>query len=204
MKIGPREQLILLIVGLAVALAAVTALLVWPQYKRQKSLDAQVVAAEQQLSAAKSLLGQRQQIKNRAAVTDAKWLRLASLVPESPDLPSLIIELQDAAFASGVQIVGVTPVEPVVSASKTYVVIEMSLITRGTWADTVDFLKRINRLERGLREVNFSVSVLTQPANGPLYPAYSENMTVKLEAYMIPPSASASATPAAAAAPAAP
>jgi len=194
MKIGPREQLILVIVGLVVALAAAAALLVWPQFQKQESLDSQVAAAEQELSAAKSLLGQRQEIKNRAAVTDAKWLRLSSLVPENPDLPSLIIELQDAAFASGVQIVALNPVEPVVSVDKTYVIIEISVITRGTWADTVDFLKRVNKLERGLREVNFTSTVLAQPATGPLFPAYSQTTTVKLEAYMIPPTASATPT----------
>lgn len=202
MKIGPREQLILVVVGLIVALAAVAALLVWPQYQKQRSLDAQLTAAEQELSVSRSLLAQRQEIKNRAAMTDAKWLRLASLVPENPDLPSLIIELQDAAFASGVQIVALNPSDPILSVDKTHVVIELSVNIHGTWADTVDFLKRINNLERGLREVGFTAGVMTQPSTGPLFPAYSEATTVRLEAYTIPPSASASST--AAPAPAAP
>ena len=127
MKIGPREQLILVIVGLFVVLVAVAALLVWPQYQKQKSLDDQIAAAEQQLQTSKTLLAQRQEIKNRAAATDAQWLRLASLVPENPDLPSLIIELQDVAFASGVQIVGMTPAEPSESADKTYVIIPLEV-----------------------------------------------------------------------------
>ena len=202
MKIGPREQLILVVVGLIVALAAVAALLVWPQFQKQQALDAQLTIAEQELSVSRSLLAQRQEIKNRAAMTDAKWLRLASLVPENPELPSLIIELQDAAFASGVQIVALSPTEPVLSVDKTYVIIALSVNIRGTWADTVDFLKRINNLERGLREFSFSSSVLTQPSSGPLFPAYSEATTVRLEAYVIP--ANASATSPAAPAPAAP
>ena len=83
MKIAPRERLILLIVGLLVLLAALAVLLVWPQYQKQKSLDAQIAAAEQQLKTSQTLLAQRQEIKNRAASTDAQWLRLASLVPEN-------------------------------------------------------------------------------------------------------------------------
>ena len=202
MKIGPREQLILLIVGLAVVLAAVVALLVWPQYQKQKSLDAQITTAEQQLSASRALLAQRQTIKNQAATTDAQWLRLASLVPENPDLPSLIIDLQDAAFASGVQIVAMNPGEPTESADKSYVIIPLGLSIAGTWADTIDYLKRIQKLPRGLRESSFTAVVTPAPPVGSTLPNYSEATAIKLEAYMIP--ASTSTTPAAVPAPATP
>ena len=159
MKIGPREQLILVIVGLLVVLVAVAALLVWPQYQKQKALDEDLAAATAQLQTSKDLLAQRQQIKNRAATTDAQWLRLASLVPENPDLPSLIIDLQDAAFASGVQMNGVAPADPSESPDKSYVLIPMEVRILGTWADTIDYLKSIDKLNRGIRVVNFTSTV---------------------------------------------
>jgi Tfp pilus assembly protein PilO len=204
MKIGPREQLILVIVGLLVVVAAVAALLVWPQYQKQKSLDAQIAVAGEQLQSAKSLLAQRQQIKNRTASTDAQWLKLSSLVPENPDLPSLIIDIQDVAFASGVQIVSIAPADPTPSADNTYLAIPLQVSILGTWADTVDYLKNLNELDRGLREFNFTASVAPAVAavsGGPVQPDYSVSTQIQLEAYTIPKSAESS--PSAAPAPAA-
>jgi type IV pilus assembly protein PilO len=206
MKIGPREQLILVVVGLFVLLAAIAALLVWPQYQKQQSLDAQIAAAETQLQTSKTLLAQRQQIKNRTAATDAQWLQLATLVPENPDLPSLIIEIQDVAFASGVQINAITPAEPAASADKSYVVVPLQVGIVGTWADTVDFLKNLNKLNRGIREVSYTSTVAQVGTGNPILPDYSVTTQTQLEAYTIPLSAAGASvsatTPAAPAAPA--
>jgi Tfp pilus assembly protein PilO len=202
MKIAPRERLILLIVGLFVLLAAVAILVVWPQYQKQKSLDAQITAAEQQLKTSQALLAQRQEIKNRAASTDAQWLRLASLVPETPDLPSLIIELQDAAFASGVQIIAMAPADPAESADKAYVLIPLEVRVQGTWADTVDYMKSINKLDRGLRSASFLSAVAPAGTGDPVLPNYAVSTTIMLQSYMIP--ASTGKAPTAAPAPATP
>ncbi|MEI8081935.1 MAG: type 4a pilus biogenesis protein PilO [Actinomycetes bacterium] len=192
MKIGPREQVILVIVGLLVVLVAVAALLVWPQYQKQKALDVQIATAEQQLKTAQTLLAQRQEIKNRTAVTDAQWLKLAALVPQNPDLPSLIIELQDAAFASGVQIVSIAPSDPTNTGGHWTIPLEIRFV--GTWADTVDYMKSINKLNRGLREVSFVTATAPEKTGDPLLPYYSVSTTVKLSAYMIK-AAESSATP---------
>ncbi|MEI7815133.1 MAG: type 4a pilus biogenesis protein PilO [Coriobacteriia bacterium] len=202
MKIGPREQLILVIVGLFVVLAAIAALLVWPQYQKQRLLDGQIASAEQRLSASRALLSQRQEIKNRTSATSAQWLELASLVPENPDLPSLIIDLQDAAFASGVQIFDITPAEPTVAAD--YVTIPLDISIRGTWADTVDFTKSVVKLNRGLREESFSAKLAGVDAGDPTLPHYSVETVIKLQAYTIPASSGATTAPPAAPAPATP
>jgi len=198
MKIGPREQLIIVIVGLLIVLLAVGAILVWPQYQKQKALDEQTAAANAQLKAANDLVVQRQQVKNRASVTDSAWLRLASLVPENPDLPSLIIDLQDAAFSSGTQIIAVVPADPVESADKSYVIIPMEVRVLGTWADTIDYLKGLDKLNRGLRVVSFTSSLADPAAGEPVLPNYSELTAIQLQAYMIPASSGATSTPAAA------
>jgi Tfp pilus assembly protein PilO len=205
MKIGPREQLILVIVGLIVLFAAIAALLVWPQYQKQKSLDAQIAAAETQLQTSKTLLAQRQQIKNRTAATDAQWLQLATLVPENPDLPSLIIEIQDVAFASGVQINAMTPAAPTASPDNTYIIVPLQVGIVGTWADTIDFLKNLNKLNRGIREVNYTSTVAAVGTGNPILPDYSVTTQTQLEAYVIKPSSAGASAPATAtAAPAAP
>lgn len=197
MKLGPREQLIGSVVVVVVVLVAIGAFLVYPQIQQSSSLDTQIAQARIDNESAKALLNVRVQSKNRAAETDAKWLRLANLVPDGPDLPSLIVELQDSAFASGVQLIGVTPSPP--TSGATYYTIPISTQVIGTWSDTVDYLQRILRLNRGLRIVESS-SARTNNSDQASHenvqlPDYALLTTIKLEAYMIP-SASPTATPA--------
>ena len=185
MKIGPREQFILLIVGVAVVVIAVGALFAWPQFRKLSTLDAQIKTAQDQVAGAKTLLAQREAVKNRAAQTDAQWLRLSNLVPDSPDLPSVIIELQDAAFATDMQLTAVTPGPPAVptqvtapgqpvatTAKALTVPVQVTLL--GTWSDTVDFLQRVLKLNRGVRIVQFQSQVSDTAAANPKLPVYSE------------------------------
>jgi Tfp pilus assembly protein PilO len=196
MKIGPREQLIIAGVAIVVVVVALGALLVWPKYQELGALDGQISAAQVEVDSAKALLTTREASKNRAVETDARWLRLANLVPDGPDLPSLIVELQDAAFTSGVQLIAVTPSPP--NATTTYYSIPVQLQVLGTWADTVDFLQRAAKLDRGIRIVESSSSRTdnTEQATreNQTIPDYAELTNIKLEAYMIPSSAPSSTT----------
>ena len=176
MKIGPREQIILVIVGVVLVIVAIGAFLIWPQVKQLGTLDGQIASARADVASAQALLQTVEQSKARASETDAKWLRLANLVPDGPDLPSLIVELQDTAFDSGVQLLGVTPSNPVANSSYYSVPIQVDIV--GTWSDTVDYLQRLVKLNRGLRIVESSTTRVNnadmlQKENTPI-PDYSE------------------------------
>jgi type IV pilus assembly protein PilO len=196
MKIGPREQIILAIVGVVLVIAAIGAFLIWPQVQRLSALDGEIATARADVASAQAMLQTVEQSKARASETDAKWLRLANLVPDGPDLPSLIVELQDSAFDSGVQLLGVTPSNPVPTSSYYSIPIQVEII--GTWADTVDYLQRLVKFNRGVRVVESSTTRVSNAdvaskENLPI-PDYAEHTVIKLEAYMIP-SASALTTP---------
>jgi len=204
MRLGPREQIIATVAIVVVVIIAIGAFAVFPQFQQLGVVDAKITQARADVETAKGLLQVRVQSKNRAAETDAKWLRLANLVPDGPDLPSLIVELQDSAFASGVQIIAVTPAQPV--STPTYYTIPITMQVIGTWADTVDYLQRIMKLNRGVRIVESS-SVRTSNSDQASHenvtlPDYALLTSIKLEAYMIPSTPSTS-TPSGSTAPAA-
>jgi len=196
MKIAPREQFILTVVAAVLVVVALIALLIYPSFRSMGSLDDQIAQSQANVSTAQSLLSQRQAIKDRSAQTDAKWIALANQVPDNPDLPALIIELQDAAFESGVQLVSVVPAKP--ANQGTYASIPVNIEILGTWADTIHYLQQITKLSRGLR-----ISVFTSfPTNNDAQvtrenaelPAYFEATTISLEAYMIPASTGTTST----------
>jgi len=196
MKIGPREQIIIAGVGIAVVIAVLVVVLLLPQFQQRSSLDAQISSANTESNQQKAQLSTLEESKSRAAETDAHWLRLENLVPENPDLPSLIVELQDTAFASGVQVLGVTPSAPTSGAK--YYAIPIKVDIAGTWADTVDFLQRVYKLNRGVRLVSSTSNVTNNTSlasqENAAVPDYSEMTSIELEAYMIPASSTASST----------
>jgi len=206
MKIAPREQFILTVVGSVLLIIIMVAALIYPSFTKLSALDAQIAAAQTEVSTAKSLLAQRQAIKDRSAQTDATWLTLANQVPDNPDLPSLIIELQDAAFDSGVQLVAVTPTKP--TNQGTFVSVPVQIEVLGTWADTVDYLQRIGKLSRAIRIFSSNTNVTSNATqasrtNSSLS-AYAGDSVMTLEAYMIPASTGTTATAPAVPAPAGP
>jgi Tfp pilus assembly protein PilO len=199
MNIGPREQLIVAGVAIVVVVVAIAGLLVFPKFQELAVLDQNISAAQAGVDKAKGVLALREASKNRTVENDARWLRLANLVPDGPDLPSLIVELQDAAFTSGVQLVAVTPSAP--NATSQYYAIPVELQVLGTWADTVDFFQRAAKLDRGIR-ITDSVTARTTNTEqlsreNETIPDYAELTTIRVEAYMIPSSpASGTAAPA--------
>jgi Tfp pilus assembly protein PilO len=158
MKLSYRNKLILA-GAVAVLLAVlVLVLLVLPQFQRLRTYDDQIAAADAQISQAQSLLAQRQEVKARSAETEAKRIRLANQMPETPELPSLIIELQDTVNEAGLEFASLTPTEPSVTEAG-YSEITMAMLVRGTWQDTVDLMQRLPKLTRQIRIVGFNTAV---------------------------------------------
>ncbi len=191
MKLSPRNTLIAVAVGIVLIVAILTAVFVLPQFGRLGDLSTQIDAANAESSAAQMLLEQRREVKNRAAATNNTLLTLANAIPENPELPSLIIELQDGAYASGVSLRGVTPQVPAVVDAETFVTVPLSLEVWGTWSDTVDFLQRLRKLGRQVRIATFESFVIEESAASDARiktpPYYQVRTVVSLETYVIPP-----------------
>jgi Tfp pilus assembly protein PilO len=188
MSVSPRDRLIITIGVAALIVIGLIAALIYPQIQQLSSLNAQVSEATIQADQAKLQLAQRQGFKDRAIETDAKWLRLMNQVPDSPDLPSFIIELQGAAYASGVQVIAVTPSEPVAKGAYSSIPVSMEII--GSWADTVDYMQRLMKLDRAVRPMAMTTKVtsndnMSQKKNATLR-AYAVDTIVGLETYLVP------------------
>jgi type IV pilus assembly protein PilO len=207
MKLSPRYTLILTAVGILVFVVILAVVLVVPQFGKLAEIESMIGDADDQAAQAESLLTARQEAKEQAAFTDAALLELATAVPENPDLPSVIIELQDLAYDCNVQLRVIAPTDLVQSTG--YVTMPFEVEVWGSWADAVDFVQRVEQLERQVRIVESTTQVLDE---GDLLEAvddlddYSVTTTLLLESYVIPASPDQTGTvpPAPAAAPGAP
>lgn len=191
MKLGPREKVIAAALGVVLIVVLLVVLLVVPQFKKIAEVREQILVAQGDSQAATAQLQQRRAIKDQAATTDNSMVLLANAVPEAPELPSLIIELQDAAYESDVRLREITPSDASVPEGATgWIQVPVSLRVYGTWDDTVDYLERVGRLTRELRINSFSTSPLPTPqaAETGLDPqlTYYVQTDITVTSYVIP------------------
>lgn len=199
MKLTAAQKLIAAIVAFVVVIALAVFLLIVPQFGRMARLDDDIAQAEQDVKDAQSLLAQRQSIKQRSSETEAKLLRLANELPENPELPGFIIDLQDTLNDSGLEFVSMEPSEPE-DRDGGFRAISVDIAMKGRWQDIVDVLQRLRRLTRQVRIVSFEVIPVnesaeeTQPAG--TGPSLEAEMTIEVYS-MIPPGSQTTTVPAA-------
>ena len=193
MNLSSQQKLIIAgIVAFLIVVIAVVVLVV-PQFGAISDLDAQIEQAQQDIGTAQTLLERRQAVKARAAQTEAELLRLYNQVPETPELPSLVIELQDVANASGLEFVRLEPIEPVrgdpenseESEAALYETTLIRMYVDGTWQDTVDLLQRLRRVSRQLRIDNLEVSYVEPSSLEETSTVELVSAVITMEAYTV-------------------
>ncbi len=193
MKITSRQKLLAAIALMVIAVIAAAVLLILPKLGELGLVESDRQTVLQQVEQSKTLLAQLEQAKSTAALTQAELLRLANQFPENPELPSVIIELQDVSNAAGLRFNSVTPGVPVSAASGQYSEIPLAVVLRGQWPDILDYLGRLDRMTRVIRvtDVALAPEASVSPTSTEV-PYVLAN--VSMRAYVMTPSAAAAPT----------
>jgi Tfp pilus assembly protein PilO len=170
MKITSMQKMIAAAVGFVVLAVVAVVLLVMPMRTQLDDLATQKVAAEQQLQQAQLVLSRLQDAKSRSAGTQAQLLKIGTEMPDSPELPTLIMELQDIANADDISVTSFTPAAPTPAAGGKFTEIAMTTQLTAKWDDLLDYLTKLNQSTRLLRVTNVTVgpaasSVTTETAD---------------------------------------
>lgn len=158
MKITSMQKLIAFVVVILIAAAAAVVLVVLPRFGELDTLALQKTSAEQQLQQAKGILAQLEEAKSRSAVTEADMLKIGTQMPDSPQLPTLIIELQDIANDSGVSVTSFSPGQPTPNSNGKYTEIAMTTQLTTEWDDLLYYLRRLSASTRLLRVTNVTIN----------------------------------------------
>ncbi|MGZ4182474.1 MAG: type 4a pilus biogenesis protein PilO [Solirubrobacteraceae bacterium] len=92
-----RDRLVIVIVAVVAAIAASWLLLVSPKRDQAAKLGTKVASEQQELNTARAQLAQNAAASRQYASNYAALARLGEAVPASDDIPSLIIQLQNAS-----------------------------------------------------------------------------------------------------------
>ena len=157
MKLTSMQKMLLVAAGMVVVAIVIVVLAILPMFTRLGELDAQQVAAEQRMAAAQAQLEQLRQAKDRAAETQAELIRISNEMPESPELPSLIIELQDVSDAADLDFSQLSPGALTPDATGKFGEIPIDVQVVGRWEDLLDYLDRLRGMTRGIRVTGVSI-----------------------------------------------
>lgn len=156
------KQRIMLVAGVALLLMVLFGVFVLrPKISQVGQLRAQQREGGKKLEAAKLNLTRLQAIKAEAMEIEKERLKLNQRFPEDPDLPSLLITLQDTANEAGIDFISISPGE--LAPQEGYSELSLSISISGTFFDVVDLLYRLEGLSREVRVENVDIGVSEYP-----------------------------------------
>jgi Tfp pilus assembly protein PilO len=158
MKITSMQKMIAAGAGFVILAVVAIVLLVLPMYTQLNDLATQKIAAQQQLQQAQLVLSRLQDAKSRSASTEAQVLQIGTEMPDSPQLPTLIMELQDIANADDISVTSFAPAQPIPAAGGKFTEIAFTTQLTAKWDDLLDYLTRLNGSTRLLRVTNITIS----------------------------------------------
>ncbi len=148
-----RNRTVLAAVVAAAAVAAVGVLLWYvalfgPERSERRRLGEQVSAAEGQEQELRSTLVRLRRLEAGRGAQEAQLERLRRLVPPQPDVAGFILAANDAAVRSGVDWISVAPAAAVAGVGGGPSAIGVSIAVNGGFFPIVDYLQRLEGLER--------------------------------------------------------
>lgn len=194
MKLTSAQKMIAALVGIALLAILVIVLLVMPQFAVMASLDSEAEAARQQQQQARATLAQLEAAKQNAAATQAELLQIGTMMPEAPQQASLIIELGDIANLSGVTLTRIVPAQPAAIGGAGYSELSIETATDSSWADLLDYMRRVNSTTRLLRVTDVSVAPMSTESTAVVETRL--NTVLKMKAFVYSGGASGGTPPA--------
>jgi type IV pilus assembly protein PilO len=197
----------ILVLGLLVVLLIVVGyyfLFLGPLLDRLGERSEQRSAKEAQLANLRQEVSELEAVQRNAPETERQLLELSKRVPTQPEIPTLVVQMEDAADAAGVTQLSIQPGTPgPPPGGGGYSVVPVTMSFEGTYEQLVDFLRRTGQLAR-LVTAN-GVTYQEAPQEGTTLQEIEQVLQVEVEAevYFQPlvepsdvPSGSAPAAPA--------
>lgn len=161
----------LLITVLAMIVVAVLAFFVVfkPQSDKIAQAREDVKSAQDDVQRLRLELQRLQALQQQAPKLRDEAMKLDAAVPNDPQLAAFILQVQDAANASGIEWVSVSPAPPAASTNAQVPVQEVvvALNVEGGYFQVQDFLVRLEGLPRAVKVGNVSLSAQSAGTGSP-------------------------------------
>jgi len=161
LKLSARDQMIAVGLVALLVLVMTVLLILKPQFSSISEIKAEQEKELANLAQAKVKLQRLDAIRQEAADVEAKRISLSRRMPENPELPSLIIELQKIANSAGLDFGSVEVAE--LANQSGYAEVPISLQVTGTFYSIVDYMYRLEKMDREIVVDSFDLQPTTYP-----------------------------------------
>ena len=138
-----KQVPILPVIGIAILVLAAVAymIMIRPKRTEESHLDEQIAEMQTKVTAAR--LASRPQ-KEDTAIKVADVFEVSKAMPDTDDMPGIILDLNSVAEATGIKFVSIQPSAPTPKTG--YSAIGITLTFEGNYFDLTDFLFRLRNL----------------------------------------------------------
>jgi type IV pilus assembly protein PilO len=158
-----KNQKIVVMAGIAAVIIVAWYLLLWsPNGRDLDSSRERREAAEQALDEAEAKLARLESAATRRTELAATASRMQAAVPDTADLPGLILSINGLAQTSGVQFLSIAPAAPAAGVGGQPTNVPLTLDIAGDYWTVLDFLHRLNHLDRIVTVDGLSLSPTTE------------------------------------------
>jgi Tfp pilus assembly protein PilO len=150
--VNARTRLILAIVGAVFVVLLAYFLLIRPRQSELADVQAQVEQEENLSLQLRAQLTRLRELQRNAPQLQADLERIRALVPEEHEVPNFIFQVTNAAAASGVEVVQLTPELPKQPPEGAQLAqVRVTIGGEGGYFAIQDFVRRLYDLDRALR-----------------------------------------------------
>ena len=139
-----KMRMLLAAVALVAIIAVAWLFLISPLRTDIADTNASMTEQQDRLTQAQAKLAVAQTTRAEGQKNQARLMELAKMVPQSTQVPSLLVQIQDLADQSGIAFLSVSPGEPTEAAG--FQIIPLTLSFTGTYFDLSDFAYRVEQL----------------------------------------------------------
>ena len=155
---SPRTRLILAVLGVLVLLIAFFFFFIRPRQQELARVESEIASEEARTAQLQSELQRLQDLQANAPELQAELSKIRGFVPRDDEVPNFIFLVQDAANASGVDFVQITPELPKPPPEGAALAeIRVTLRSGGGYFAVQDFIRRLHALDRAVRVDNLSL-----------------------------------------------
>ncbi|MBN1321807.1 MAG: type 4a pilus biogenesis protein PilO [Thermoleophilia bacterium] len=139
---------------LAGVVVVIVAALVWffllsPIRDDIQATETQIEDERTRLSQAQIELAQAEATREEGKANQARLMELAKMMPETEEIPSLLLQLQDLADQSGITFIAISPGDTQSSDQADGRILPLDLEFRGTFFNVSDFIYRAEQMVAG-------------------------------------------------------
>lgn len=173
-----RKPLIALLIALFIAIVVGAAgyfLLVGPKKGKVDTVQKEIEATEAKIKEQESTFKQLSDIKNRSAEFEAKLASLQAKIPQLPELPSLIRNIQTAAdvkTGAGLPWLSFAPKDITAGTGGVANNYEFQMKVSGFYDQVVDLVYRMERMERAIVVTKVNMTPTTSILEIPYSPNF--------------------------------